>query len=112
MEQFAYSFAITLVHSLWQMSLLLLLYGIITTVIKNLSPLAKRNLLFLLLGAQTLCSIISFYIVSSEPFSDFRENIQEVLSSFTVSQTWLRDYANPILWAYTFVVMGKIGASC
>ena len=111
MEQFAYSFAITLMHSVWQMALLLILYGIVIAFIKSLPPLARRNLLFLLLGAQLICSVVSFYIVYTEPFYDFRENIQQLLSSFTTSQTWLHSYAETIFWLYALMVLFKLGNS-
>jgi beta-lactamase regulating signal transducer with metallopeptidase domain len=111
MEQFAYSFAITLMHSVWQMALLLLLYQITVKLINNWPPLAKRNLLLLLLGAQLVCSVISFYIVYSEPFYDFRENVQQLLSSFMTTQAWLHSYAETIFWLYALMVLYKLGSA-
>ena len=89
MEQFAYSFAITMMHSIWQMALLLLMYYIATALFSKWPPLAKRNLLLFVLGAQLLSSIASFYFVYSQPFSGYRENIQELLQVFSSSQSWL-----------------------
>ncbi len=111
MEQFAYSFAITLMHSVWQMALLLLLYGIITRVITGWPPLAKRNLLFLVLGAQVVSSLISFYIIYSAPFHDFRESAQLFLSSLAVPGSWLRSYAETIFWLYALIVTYRLCSS-
>jgi beta-lactamase regulating signal transducer with metallopeptidase domain len=111
MEQFAYSFALTLMHSIWQMELLLLLYVIITKMITGWSPLAKRNLLFLILGAQVFSSLVSFYVIYSEPFYDFRESAQLFLSSFAVSGSWLRTYAETIFWLYALMVTYRLCSS-
>jgi beta-lactamase regulating signal transducer with metallopeptidase domain len=111
MEQFAYSFALTLMHSVWQMALLLLLYGIITKVITGWSPLAKRNLLFLILGAQVISSLVSFYVIYSEPFHDFRESAQLFLSSLAVSGSWLRSYAESLFWLYALMVTYRLVSS-
>jgi beta-lactamase regulating signal transducer with metallopeptidase domain len=111
MEQFAYSFGITLLHSVWQMALLLLLYGIVTKLVTSWPPLAKRNLLFLVLGAQVFCSLLSYYIVDSAPFIDFRESAQIFLGSFTAQGSWLRNYAETIFWLYTLTVIYRLSSS-
>lgn len=98
MEQFAYSFAITMMHSIWQMALLLLFYYTVTAVFRSWPPLAKRNLLLFILSAQVLSSVTSFYLIFSNPFSDYREDIQTLLQSFSTSQNWLQQYA-PVLFA-------------
>lgn len=109
MEQFAYSFAITMMHSIWQMALLLLFYYTVTAAFRNWPPLAKRNLLLFILFAQVLSSVTSFYLIYSKPFSDYREDIQTLLQSFSASQSWLQQYA-PVLFAlYTFGLLYKLG---
>ena len=112
MEQFAYSFAITMMHSIWQMALLLLMYYIATALFSKWPPLAKRNLLLFVLGAQLLSSIASFYFVYSQPFSGYRENIQELLQVFSSSQSWLQEYASYIFAGYLLIVSWKISHSC
>lgn len=108
MEQFAYSFAITMMHSIWQMALLLLFYYTAVAMFRNWPPLAKRNLLLFILSAQVLSSVTSFYLVYSKPFSDYREDIQTLLQSFSTSQNWLQQYA-PVLFAlYAFGLLYKL----
>lgn len=108
MEQFAYSFAITMMHSIWQMALLLLFYYTAVAMFRSWPPLAKRNLLLFILSAQVLSSVTSFYLVYSKPFSDYREDIQTLLQSFSTSQNWLQQYA-PVLFAlYAFGLLYKL----
>lgn len=111
MEQFAYSFAITMMHSIWQMALLMGVYYLLTAVFSKWPPIAKRNLLFLVIAAQLLTSVVSFYFVYSKPFFDYRNNVQELLKSFTSTQTWLQDYSPYLFTGYLFIVSFKISRS-
>jgi beta-lactamase regulating signal transducer with metallopeptidase domain len=111
MEQFAYSFAITMMHSIWQMALLMGMYYVLTAAFSKWPPVAKRNLLLLVVAAQLLTSVISFYFIYSKPFFDYRENIQELLQSFSSTQSWLQDYSSYIFTAYLFIVSFKISRS-
>lgn len=111
MEQFAYSFAITLMHSVWQMALLLMLYWIGTTIFRSWPPIARRNFLYLVLAAQVFCSLISFYLIYSELFHDFTESAQVFLGSFTSSRSWLRSYAETIFWFYALMVTYRLSSS-
>ncbi len=111
MEQFAYNFAITLMHSVWQMALLLLLYGIVTRLGTSWPPVAKRNLLFLILGAQVFSSLLSFYIVTSAPFNDFRESAQLFMGSLVAPGSLLRSYGETIFWLYTVIVVYRLSNS-
>lgn len=63
MAQFSYSFCMAMLHSLWQAALLLLLYLAADKVLlRNNSPLAKRNFLFSILLSQLLLFVVSFFI--------------------------------------------------
>lgn len=63
MAQFSYSFCMAMLHSLWQAALLMLLYLVADKVLlRNNSPLAKRNFLFGILLSQLLLFVISFFI--------------------------------------------------
>lgn len=108
MEQFAYNFALTMMHSIWQIALLLLVYGVATTLLKKAAPLAKLNLLYLLLGTQLITSILSFYILYSHPFDNFGKSIPLVLNSFIASQNWLQAFAPIICLLYLLVVIYKL----
>ena len=68
MNQPTYSFCMSMLHSLWQGGLLWLLYLIIEKIFfQKISPLEKRNLLFLLLGAQIACTLITFSLYFYSP---------------------------------------------
>ncbi len=108
MEQFAYSFAITMMHSIWQMALLLLFYYAVTAVFPKWPPIAKRNLLLFVLSAQVISSLVSFYLIYSKPFLDYRENIQSLLQSLSASQSWLQQYAPALFSLYAFGLLYKL----
>lgn len=108
MEQFAYSFAITMMHSIWQMALLLLFYYAVTAVFSKWPPIARRNLLLCIVAAQIISSVISFYFIYSAPFLDYRENIQAILQNFNGSQNWLQQYAPLLFSLYAFGLMFKL----
>ena len=111
MEQFAYSFAITMLHSIWQMALLLSVYEGIVFLFKTLPSLAKRNLLYSILGMQVATTVISFYLIHSRPTMDFRINIHELLNNFSATQSWLKFYAETIFWLYVVMVMFRLANS-
>jgi beta-lactamase regulating signal transducer with metallopeptidase domain len=58
---FFYLFILTLLNSIWQTAVLMLLYTIVNHFHKNLHPLQKRNLLYLVLFIQIILSVCSFY---------------------------------------------------
>ncbi|MFT3981303.1 MAG: M56 family metallopeptidase [Ferruginibacter sp.] len=111
MEQFAYSFTITMLHSTWQMTLLLLVYFAATSIPGKWQPLAKRNLLLVLLAAQLFLSVTSFYFIYSAPFFDYREELQNVLQALGSSQSWLQQYSSWLFAAYAFAVMYKMAST-
>ena len=63
MDAVLYSFLITLLHSVWQSALLLLLYGCFHKMFASCAPLLKRNMLYSLLGWQLVLSILTFFIL-------------------------------------------------
>lgn len=111
MEQFAYSFIVTMLHSIWQMALLLLLYYAATNLPGKWHPLAKRNLMLILLGTQLLLSVSSFYLVYSAPFFDYRESVQQILQTLGSSQHWMQAYSTWIFSAYAVALLYKIAAT-
>jgi len=63
MAQLSYSFCMSMLHSFWQAGLLLLVYLLVEKIFQTkLSPLQKRNWLFVLLGAQLSFSVITFLL--------------------------------------------------
>lgn len=89
MTQFSYSLSITLLHSLWQATLLLLLYITVEKILhKNNTPLAKRNILYLSLATQLIISIFTFCIYFFNPqtsgiFTIISQNILSISSQAT-----------------------------
>ena len=63
MTQFAYSFCMAMLHSLWQAALLFILYITVDGLIhKNNAPLAKRNFLYIAVTAQLVLFLCTFLI--------------------------------------------------
>src|SRR4051812_19257724 len=81
MALLSYSFCMAMLHSLWQAGSLLLFYFIIDkALLKNHSPLVKRNFLFVLLATQLSLFIITFLIYFFAAGNDIpSENIAVLL---------------------------------
>lgn len=66
MAQFSYSFCMAMLHSLWQAAVIYLLFFAVNhLLLRNNSPLAKRNFLFAALTSQLLLFIFTFFIYYS-----------------------------------------------
>lgn len=109
MTQFAYSFCMAMLHSLWQAALLSLLYIVANNLIhKNNAPLAKRNFLYLAIAAQLLLFVCTFLICFNSPagFSSFEYVIDAAGSSWTGNGLKL---VTPWLFTlYIFIITGKL----
>src|SRR5436189_4569729 len=82
MTQFSYSFCMAILHSFWQAALLLLLFIILDKVLlRNNSPLAKRNFLFAALVAQLLLFLFTFFIFFSGSQSD--SSVADIIKTVT-----------------------------
>jgi beta-lactamase regulating signal transducer with metallopeptidase domain len=83
MAQLSYSFCMSMLHSLWQAGLLLLIYLLVGKLVQTKSsPLQKRNWLFVLLTAQVSFFIITFFIY----FLDIENTVDQNLLQDTVSK--------------------------
>lgn len=107
MGQFAYGFSLTLLHSLWQSALLLLVYIVITLVIKRQLPSAKRNLLYLLLLAQLMVSIITFWIYYSGSEKLYEPLIAMDYAKLFTAQPLFQTIAPWMLYLYLLIVAYK-----
>lgn len=98
MYNLAYSIIMTLLHSLWQMAILLVLYYTIVSLFTKWPPLAKRNLLLSAVAVQLLVSLVSFFII----FSGQKENL--LYSDLNLS--WLSPATGiPQQWfVYLFII--------
>jgi len=109
MTQFAYSFCLAMLHSLWQAALLCLLYVTANAVIqKNTAPLAKRNFLYIAITAQLLLFVSTFFIYFSDStgFGALAESIQSIARS--INGESIKILTPWIFSLYLFIITGKL----
>ncbi len=71
MPLFAYSFLLCLLHSLWQAGILYVLYAAAgKTLLRQASPVSRRNLLLLAIALQLITSTISFLLYYFQPATE------------------------------------------
>jgi bla regulator protein blaR1 len=102
---FFYAFTLTMLHSLWQLPVLALLYMVIEKTNQQAFAIQKRNLgLFILLG-QLLLSLYTFTVLQSNTSLSFN-------SQFVVYSNWLIQYQVHIFGVYAafllFTIIKKI----
>lgn len=109
MTQFSYSFCMAMLHSFWQAALLLLLYiSIDKFILKNNSPLAKRNFLYASLAAQLILFTLSFFVYFSNARSNINfTNIAQNLTGFVGSEN-IRLITPWIFSLYIFIIAYKL----
>lgn len=109
MIQFAYSFCMAMLHSLWQAALLYLLYAIANKVIhKHNAPIAKRNFLYLAITTQLFLFIITFLIclTGAEGFGGLTNSLKTIKEAiddngFAIITPW-------IFGLYLVIITAKI----
>jgi beta-lactamase regulating signal transducer with metallopeptidase domain len=103
---FFYSFTETLLHSLWQSALLLIIYVCISTAAQHMHPLQKRNALFVLIAAQILFSGITFFLFATN--SSFHQiSIAQLLNAG--NESIISTYAPYVFYAWFLVASVKSG---
>ncbi len=105
MSQFSYSFCITIFHSIWQAALILLLYVIVSPVLKNQLPGARRNTLYVLLIFQLIISVLTFlfsYFGSPEMYLSL---LTASTSNILVQQYLLQRYSSLLMTFYVVAVL-------
>ncbi|MFN0082138.1 MAG: M56 family metallopeptidase [Ferruginibacter sp.] len=102
---FFYSFTQTILHSLWQAVLLVLLHSVVFVISKKNHPLQKRNFLYFLLFAQLCVSLFTFWvcfngyqIATALAFRDFI-NLKPL--------SFINNYNTFIFLIYLVVVLAK-----
>ena len=110
MNQFSYSFTVSMAHSIWQMAVLLLFYFMLSAVLKKAHPYFKRNILFGLLFLQLCTSLVTFLFYFSNPFDGFTNKIFHIFSAVLVNQSWIYWYAKYFFYGYSLIVSYKIAA--
>lgn len=109
MVQFSYSFCMSMLHSIWQAALLVLLYFIIEKVlIRNNTPLAKRNFLYTAIAVQIALFVFTFLLYFTDlkgldEKAAFVQNINTIAgeNNLQLITPW-------ILTAYVFVIAYKL----
>lgn len=104
---FFYSFTETLLHSIWQSALLLLLYVALTALGKHIHPLQKRNALYILLAAQIVFSTVTFILFKTNiAFSEI--SISRLLSAGP--ESLFAQYADVIFYGWLIIAFARSGA--
>jgi beta-lactamase regulating signal transducer with metallopeptidase domain len=107
MQQLTYSFIVSMMHSIWQTALLLLIYSIYNIVNSQSSPLYKRNLLFSFIGLQIVISICTFYSLYFQPNYLWLQGLASIINS-PLKKEFLQTNAPIFFWIYTLVVVYRL----
>ncbi|MCP9753416.1 M56 family metallopeptidase [Ferruginibacter sp. HRS2-29] len=105
MGQFSYSFAVSMMHSIWQSAVLLGLYYAIILLLRNPHPLFKRNLLFGMIAVQLMASLATFSFYYNGSFASLQSGLYKLLPSEMPARQWLQQYAPWIFYLYVVVVI-------
>lgn len=98
---FFYSFTHSLIHSIWQAALILLLYIIVNVFTKKIHPLQNRNVLYILLLLQFFITAFTFYI--------YFYNISLLSSFYFINKfSVVNDYAIIFFCCYLVIVFVKV----
>jgi bla regulator protein BlaR1 len=109
MAHLSYSFCMSMLHSLWQAGLLLLVYLLFEKVVQNkINPLQKRNWLFVLLLTQTVFFLLTFSVYYFGAETTFTaNNIGEAVNGI-FSKNMLSEYTPWLCSLYIIAVSYKI----
>ncbi len=110
MMQFSYSFCLTLVHSIWQSALLLLLYVVLNRIVSKQPPAYRRNLLYLLMLVQLFTSILTFVFHYTRDESNFTASLVSGINAMAGNQSFLQNIAPYLFFVYSLVVVIKTGS--
>ena len=107
MSHFAYSFCISLFHSVWQAGLLLLMYVVCSrSLLKNVTPGAKRNFLFILIVSQLVLTSVTFFIYFLRPEQLVTASLNEMINNYLPAK-YLQPLTPFVFAAYLFVIFYK-----
>ena len=110
MHNLAYSIIITLLHSLWQMAILLLFYQCIKLIFTKWPPIAKRNLLYSLLAVQLFTSIITFFLLylgRQQVLLNTEWSLQWLSPATTLSQQWFSALLVVYVAGFAYKLLGN-----
>ncbi len=105
---FFYSFTETILHSLWQSAILLLVSFFLSLSFKSLHPLYKRNLFYSIIGLQIVISVCTFlYCFSNYSLIQWLTTNNLLILSNLQTQ-WLQSNANLIFSVYVATVFVRL----
>jgi bla regulator protein blaR1 len=105
MEHFAYSFLVSMLHSLWQAAFLWLLLRFNITVFTRQAPLLKRNLILAFLSSQACLTAITFYLVYSGTY--LSGLIDPAIFYSQVNTATIQSWSVSIFLIYTAAILIK-----
>lgn len=109
MAQLSYSFCMSLLHSLWQAAVLLLIYYLVEKSLQHrITPLQKRNLLFVSLGVQTILFLSTFCIYYFDVENDFTNSIISQTVSSILSADIIRIITPWLFAGYILIISYKM----
>ena len=109
MAQLSYSFCMSMLHSLWQAALLLLLYSLIEKSLQHrFTPLQKRNLLFVSLGVQTILVCSTFCIYYFDVENDLTNSIITQTAGSLLPADSIRFITPWLFTGYIFIISYKM----
>ena len=109
MAHLSYSFCMSMLHSIWQAGLLLLVYFLFEKIAYNkINPLQKRNWLFVLLLTQTVITLITFFIFYFDAENTFTANYIGEAVNGIFSKNMLCAYTPWLFSLYIIAVSYKI----
>ena len=102
------AFAETLLHSLWQSGLLVMIYVCTNALLQKAHPLQKRNLLYALLGAQFVLSAFTFTVYfSGNSLSDTFSITRQFFGKG--NNGWHSSYSGMLFFGYFSIVLFRSG---
>jgi bla regulator protein blaR1 len=103
---FFYAFTETILHSIWQAGLLVLLFFCFTVLFKNIHPINKRNFLYGLLALQIILSAFTFNMY----FNGSTINIFHFTTNDFINTNWLSNNAILLFSIYTTLLLFRLMA--
>ncbi|MEP6675917.1 MAG: M56 family metallopeptidase [Ferruginibacter sp.] len=108
MSHFAYSFCVTLFHSLWQAALLLLFYVLSSKMfLSKVSAAEKRNFLFSMIIAQLVLSGVTFFIYFLRPEQFASVAVNRFINEYLPAQN-LQPFTIPAFVTYLLLLLHRI----
>jgi bla regulator protein blaR1 len=101
---FFYAFTETILHSIWQAGLLVLLFFCFTVLFKNVHPINKRNFIYGLLAIQIIASTITFNMY----FNGNTINIFQFTTNDFINTNWISNNSTLLFSMYSILLLFRL----